>query len=287
MLAVLLFLVSITVLAGPARSEPPAFRNSLGMVFVWIPPGDFMMGASGPEAGRRGDEPQHRVAVTRPFFMQTREVTQGQWEQVMGRNPSYFRSCGKECPVEQVSWYDVQEFIRRLNEREGTELYRLPTEAEWEYAARGASRGDPDARFLYLTAGGVAQLEAAAWFSNNSCRLAADAQRMNDAGAFFEGSGYFPECSPQPGGLKKPNSWGLYDMLGNVWEWVQDWQGSYPTGPVVNPVGPPAGVIRVYRGGSWLSSPGYCLPSMRGGASPGTRDLAVGFRLVRTAAPGF
>jgi len=275
---ILLVLLLIPLSAGQVRGEPPPFRNTIGMTFVWIPPGDFMMGSAGQEAGRRGDEPRHQVTITSPFFIQIREVTQGQWERIMGRNPSHFRFCGRECPVEQVSWHDAQEFIRRLNEKEGINLYRLPTEAEWEYAARGASSIDPGAGFLYLAAGDACRLEEAAWFNGNSCRV------MVVGGDNWTDAGSVNECGPQPGGRKKPNSWGLYDMLGNVWEWVQDWRGSYPTGPVVNPVGPPMGDIRVYRGGSWLSSPGYCLPAVRGGATPGSRDLAVGFRLVRTVA---
>ncbi|MDI9569224.1 MAG: formylglycine-generating enzyme family protein [Pseudomonadota bacterium] len=283
MLAFLLLLV-LTPLDKDAWGEPPAFHNAIGMTFLWIPPGDFMMGASGQEAGRRVDEPRHQVSITRPFYIQVREVTQGQWERIMGSNPSHFRFCGSECPVEQVSWHDVQEFIRRLNEKEGTDLYRLPTEAEWEYAARGGRRNDPGGAFLYLTADVVPPaLADAAWFIGNSCRAAEDARQSAYGIAMTEYSRYSPECGPQPGGRKRPNSWGLYDMLGNVWEWVQDWQGPYPTGPVVDPAGPPAGDMRVYRGGSWLSSPAYCLPSVRGGAPPGMRDLAVGFRLARSA----
>ncbi|HOF05263.1 MAG TPA: formylglycine-generating enzyme family protein [Syntrophales bacterium] len=284
LLAGLLILVLTPFLVGDAGAQPRDFRNSLGMTFVWIPPGDFMMGAAGQETGRGGDEPRHQVTVTRPFYMQNREVTQGQWERVMGSNPSRFQSCGSECPVEQVSWHDVQEFIRRLNAGEGKEVYRLPTEAEWEYAARGADRNDPGGGFLYLTGSDDRSpfLEGAAWYKGNSCVAAADARWLNDADRYFDGAQYAPECGPQPGGRKRPNSWGLYDMLGNVWEWVQDWHGPYPTGPVVDPAGPPGGDIRVYRGGSWMSSPGYCLPSVRGGAEPGMRDLAVGFRLVRS-----
>ncbi|MBP8979643.1 MAG: formylglycine-generating enzyme family protein [Syntrophobacterales bacterium] len=285
-LAGLFFLVLTTFLVEFAGAQPPDFRNSLGMTFVWIPPGDFMMGAAGQESGRGSDEPRHQVTITRPFYLQNREVTQGQWEQVMGSNPSRFRSCGRECPVEQVSWHDVQEFIRRLNAREGKEVYRLPTEAEWEYAARGADRNDPGAGFLYLTGGDSPPLlEEAAWYKGNSCLAGTGTWGLNDSSYYFDGAEYAPECGPRPGGRKRPNSWGLYDMLGNVWEWVQDWHGPYPTGPVVDPVGPSGGELRVYRGGSWLSSPGYCLPAVRGGAEPGLRDMAVGFRLVRAVSP--
>lgn len=233
-----------------------------------------------PLEEKEGDrrETYHRTTITVPFYLQITEVTQEQWEAIMGYNPSFFKMCGDKCPVEQVSWNEVQEFARRLNQMENTDKYRLPTEAEWEYAARGASSIDPGAGFLYLAAGDACRLEEAAWFNGNSCRV------MVVGGDNWTDAGSVNECGPQPGGGKKPNSWGLYDMLGNVWEWVQDWRGSYPTGPVVNPVGPPMGDIRVYRGGSWLSSPGYCLPAVRSGATPGSRDLAVGFRLVRTVA---
>jgi formylglycine-generating enzyme required for sulfatase activity len=191
----------------PVVSRPPestaagrGFKNSVGMDFVWIPDGEYMRGSPGNEPGRGSDEgPQHRVILTRGFHMQTTEVTQGQWRSVMGNNPSGFQS-GDDYPVENVSWNDVQAFIRKLNGMESGVSYRLPTEAEWEYAARAGSR----TRFYFGDDEG--RLKDYAWYDANS------------------------SLRTQPVGRKKPNAWGLYDMHGNVWEWCSDWFGSYPSG---------------------------------------------------------
>ena len=118
-----------------------SFTNSIGMTFVLIPAGTFQMGSPAGEAERDDDERQHKVTISRPFYLQTTEVTQGQWQKVMGSNPAHFNTCGKDCPVEKVSWDDAQEFIRKLNQMEKTDTYRLPTEAEWEWACRAKSTG--------------------------------------------------------------------------------------------------------------------------------------------------
>ena len=165
----------------------------------------------------------------------------------MGSNPSGFDECGPTCPVEKVSWDDVQEFIRRLNATVGEERYRLPTEAEWEYAARAGTSGDR-----------YGNLGAIAWYEDNS------GDRTH------------------PVGRKAPNAWGLYDMLGNVWEWVEDWKGDYPGGAVTDPAGPVSGSVRVSRGGSWYDSARYCRASYRSASSPGDRFDNLGFRLLRT-----
>ena len=176
------------------------------------------------------------------------EVTQGQWEAVMGSNPSRFPECGLDCPVEQVSWEDAQEFIRRLNAMDGAGTYRLPTEAEWEYAARAGTTGDR-----------YGNLNAIAWYADNS-----------------------GVARPHPVGQKAPNAWGLHDMLGNVWEWVEDWYDSYPGGAVTDPRGPGSGSHRVHRGGGWLINAGYCRSSNRNYDTPGDRFFNRGFRLLRT-----
>jgi formylglycine-generating enzyme required for sulfatase activity len=160
-----------------------------GARFVLIPAGTFTMGSPANEPGRLNDERQRRSDA---FYLQTTEVTQGQWRKVMGNNPSYFKNCGDDCPVEQVSWNDVQEFIRKLNSMEGTDKYRLPTEGEWEYAARAGtttafSFGDSESK-----------LGDYGWYDGNSGR------------------------NTHPAGQKRPNPWGLYDVHGNVWEWAQD-----------------------------------------------------------------
>ena len=133
--------VPVKAPAPKPRNEAPSKRltNNMGMKFVYIPPGNFMMGSPSNEPKRDKDEKQHRVTLTQGFYMQTTEVTQGQWQRVMGSNPSFFKNCGDDCPVEQVSWEDCRKFIRKLNRMEGMRKYRLPTEAEWEYAARAGT----------------------------------------------------------------------------------------------------------------------------------------------------
>jgi len=223
-------------------------RNSIGMEFVLIPAGTFQMGSN----DGNDEKPVHTVRIMQPFYLGKYEVTQGQWQAVMGSNPSKFTGDPNR-PVENVSWDDVQEFIRRLNSREGGATYRLPTEAEWEYAVRAGtttrwSFGD-DAR----------QLGRYAWPEENA-------------------GGY-----THPVGQLQPNPWGLYDMHGNVWEWVQDWYGSYTSGTAVDPAGPSSGSDRVYRGGSCYGLARECWSALRRGAAPGNRYNALGFRLLRVA----
>ena len=217
------------------------------MEFVWVPAGSFVMGS--PEDEGYSDERQHEVRISQGFLMGKYEVTQGEWEAVMGENPSHFTECGSRCPVEQVSWDDVQEFIRRLNEREfgSGHVYRLPTEAEWEYAARARTTG---ARH--------GELDEVAWYSENSNR------------------------TTHPVGQKWANAWGLHDMLGNVREWTADWYGKYPSGAVADPQGPDTGSGRVVRGGSWLDFAGRVRAAFRQDYSPASRYGNIGFRLVRT-----
>jgi formylglycine-generating enzyme required for sulfatase activity len=195
----------------------------------------------------------HQVTISNPVYMQTTEVTQGQWQRVMGSNPSRFKDCGGDCPVEQVSWDDVQEFIRKLNGLERTDKYRLPTEAQWEYAARSGGKKEE-----WAGTSNESSLESYAWYDANS------------------GGKTHPVARKQPNGL------GLFDMSGNVWEWVQDWYGNYPAGSVTDPEGPSSGSYRVVRGGSWFSDAGYCRSAYRGVIVPGDRNGSLGFRLLRT-----
>ena len=220
--------------------------------FALIPAGTFTMGSPSSEPGRDIDETQHPVTISRPFYMQTTEVTQGQWKRVMGNNPSSFGGCGDDCPVEKVSWNDVQEFILKLNSMEGTDKYRLPTEAQWEYAARAGTTT------RFYTGDNDDDLSRAGWHEGNS------------------GS------KTQPVGKRMPNAWGLYDMHGNVWEWVQDWKKDYPSGSVTDPEGPSSGSGRVGRGGSWPSRVRDCRSAVRYRDDPGDRLGDVGFRLLRT-----
>ena len=193
------------------------------------------------------EQPVHTVTISKTFSMSATEVTQGQWKAVMGSNPSRFTG-DDNLPVEQVSWDDVQAFIRRLNELEGCDnCYRLPTESEWEYAARASTTGDY-----------AGDLDAMAWYSANS------------------------GGKTHPVGQKRPNAWGLYDMHGNVWEWVSDWYGVYPSGTVTDPTGPETVSIRILRGGSWINTAEGARSALRHFGAPGHRADDLGFRLVRT-----
>ena len=236
--------------SGRTRREVgESWTNSLGMEFMWIPPGGFLMGSPEDEEGRRVDELQHEVRISEGYWMKKYEVTQGEWESVMGANPSRFSDCGPRCPVEQVSWFDAEEFIQRLNGREsGNEYrYRLPTEAEWEYAARAGTTG---ARY--------GELGEIAWYDENS------GERTH------------------PVGQKQANAWDLHDMLGNVWEWTGDWYGRYPSGSVTDPQGPSTGSYRADRGGGWNYYATSVRSAYRNQYSPGSPSRYIGFRLVRT-----
>jgi formylglycine-generating enzyme required for sulfatase activity len=241
--------------------EAPAYTLTAlleGDSFVRIPAGEFTMGA---DEGPAQEQPAHRVRITRDFEMGRYEVSQAQWEAVMrnpharpgtdgGRevNPSHFR--GPSRPVENVSWEAVQQFLRNLNARDERYRYRLPTEAEWEYAARAGGEGEP-----------YGDLAASAW-----CEATSGGET-------------------HPVGQKALNAWGLYDMLGNVAEWVADWHSldyySASPGVDLDPIGPATGSYKVYRGGAWLSSAGYCRAGARGFDFPVNGQDSVGFRLVR------
>jgi formylglycine-generating enzyme required for sulfatase activity len=223
--------------------------NSIGMEFVLIPAGEFMMGSSDADKEAFDNEkPQHRVTISQPFYLGKYTVTQAQWEAVMGSNPSGFK--GRNNPVENVSWDDVQEFIKKLNQKEGGNKYRLPTEAEWEYAARAGTTS------RYSFGDDAEALGRYAWYWGNSGK------------------------TTHPVGGKEPNGLGLYDMHGNVWEWVQDWYGGYAGSLATDPRGPSSGSYRVIRGGSWIINAGYCRSAYRGLNTPDDRDNSVGFRLA-------
>jgi formylglycine-generating enzyme required for sulfatase activity len=226
---------------------PKTLRNSINMEFVLIPAGTLQMGSND---GESDEKPVHTVRISRSFYLGKYEVTQAQWEAVMGNNPSIFKGDSNR-PVEKVSWDDVQEFIRRLNTKESGARYRLPTEAEWEYAARAGSST------AYGFGDGVGQLGQYAWYDGNAGN------------------------TTHPVGQLQPNAWGLYDMHGNVWEWVQDWYGPYANGTVTDPAGPHAGSNRVYRGGGWRDDARYCRSAYRNNRAPGHRIAILGFRLLR------
>ncbi len=216
-----------------------------GMKLVYVPSGCFQMGSPESEQGRDDDEKLHEICVD-GFWMGKTEVTQGQWKKVMGSNPAKFQK-GDDYPVEQVSWDDAQDFIKKLNGKAGRK-YRLPTEAEWEYACRGNSPG---------TYCGGNDVNAVAWYDKNN---------SND--------------STHPVGEKKGNAFGLHDMSGNVWEWCADWYGEYEPNKKENPRGASSGSDRVIRGGSWNNSPDVVRTASRHRFMPDNRSQELGFRLL-------
>ena len=228
--------------------EQEAFINSIGQKFKLIPAGEFMMG------DKQWDDSNnmHKVRITKSFYLGVYQVTQKEWGAVMGSNPSNFK--GDDLPVENVSWDDCQEFIERLNKKEGTYAYRLPTEAEWEYACRAGSAvkfcfGDDESK-----------LGRYAWYGSNSVKKTHSV------------------------GTKAPNTWGLYDMHGNVWEWCEDWYDTnyYKESPKDDPQGPSNGSYRVFRGGSWNYEAANCASGNRRRNGPGRRSDNLGLRLARS-----
>ncbi|MEQ1559852.1 MAG: SUMF1/EgtB/PvdO family nonheme iron enzyme [Methyloglobulus sp.] len=228
-------------------------KSFQGIRFILMEPGCFKMGNDKlPTDLTIGETPSHKVCIEKSFYLGETEVTQKQWEDVMGNNPSKTKAFSK--PVDRVSWNDVQEFLHRLNEKDGGKYFRLPTEAEWEYAARAGSDSD------YSFGNDPKSLDDYAWFGNLG----------------YKGSSH--EVA-----LKQPNERGLYDMHGNVWEWVQDWYSPtyYSESPEKDPPGPETGKYRVYRGGSWVGKATNLRSAVRFSALPVTRTHDLGFRLVR------
>jgi len=221
------------------------------MEFVYVKGGCYQMGDTFGD-GSSDEKPVHEVCVD-DFYMGKYEVTQGQWKAIMGNNPSYFiKDCGDNCPVEQVRWNDIQEFTNKLSQKTGKN-YRLPTEAEWEYAAKSGGKNEK-----WAGTSNESELWEYAWYNSNS------------------GS------KTHPVGQKKPNGLGIYDMSGNVWEWVNDWYDSnyYKDSPKDNPKGPSRGSSRVGRGGSWYGLARYVRASFRLRSTPGFRHDDFGFRLA-------
>lgn len=252
---VLAMLLTLWAPASASAQVPPSkVTNSIGVEFVLVPAGSFQMGADPNFEEASSDEtPRHRVTISKPFYLGRTEVTQEQWVAVMGVNSSSFK--GRSNPVEKVSWDDVQTFIRKLNAMEGKAVYRLPTEAEWEYACRAGSTGK------YSFGDDADALGRYAWFRGNSGE------------------------KTHPVAQLKPNAWGLYDMHGNVWEWVQDWyDGSYyRSSPSTDPSGPSSGSTRVFRGGSWNLVAVNARAAYRFNGRPDFRNVNLGFRLARSA----
>jgi len=241
-------------------------ENSIGMEFVLISAGTFVMGSPMNEPHRNKGEVRHRVTISRPFYMQTTEVTLKQWWAVMGKKFFGRRKGTENMPAVRVSWHDCMKFIEKLNAlNQG--IYRLPTEAEWEYACRAGSS-------TAYTWGNSIDCTLAL-FSNNSLKSSGCVDHVKSRGFAVDG--------PVPVKSYAPNKWGLYDMHGNVWEWCQDWYGAYGPGAVVDPSGPGSGSERVRRGGSWFKHGYSCRSANRANGHPPTRYKTTGFRLVREA----
>ena len=253
MIKLIFFLSIVAIVLYMQSAHAAESKNFQGIPFVLIEAGCFQMGNNKTATDRTvGETPSHKVCIDKSFYMGETEVTQKQWEDVMGTNPSKVKVFDK--PVDRVSWDDAQAFIEKLNVKAGGKYFRLPTEAEWEYAAKAGSDTD------YSFGDNPKALPQYAWFGNLG----------------YKGSAH--EVAQ-----KDPNKWGLYDMHGNVWEWVQDWyDGSYYSkSPTNNPLGPDTGKYRVYRGGSFIGKAANLRSSVRFSALPMTRTHDVGFRLVR------
>jgi formylglycine-generating enzyme required for sulfatase activity len=246
------------------------------MAFVRVEPGEFLMGSPATEAGHKDNELQHKVRLTKVFYLQTTEVSQTQYAAVMGQNPSHFH--GDELPVENVSWQDAVSFCEKLSKREGRK-FRLPTEAEWEYAARAGSAGPVS---------GTGKLDEMAWHADNSGRKRLDSAKLWDT----DPNNYFTwlsdnGCRTRAVGTGTANPWGIHDMQGNVTEWVADWYSKeyFADAAKADPQGPAESNLgsRVMRGGSWGSDPRNCRLAHRDWNTPDTRSGSCGFRVVMEA----
>jgi formylglycine-generating enzyme required for sulfatase activity len=248
----LVLLVGLMALSGCSKNsagskEPHAgtvVKNSSGMEFAYVPAGSFQMGSGN---GDPNEQPVHQVSFARGFYVGRYEVTQAQWQKVMGNNPSTFSSCGENCPVEQVSWDEVQEFIKKLNAQTDGYQYRLPSEAEWEYACRAGTTGDY-----------AGDPNSMAWYTSNA------------------------DYKTHPVGQKQANAWGLYDMHGNVSEWVMAYQyNNYDGAPTDGSARSKAvSDDRMQRGGSWTFDAKRLRSAQRSEAPHDYRWKDIGFRLV-------
>ena len=251
----------LAVALGAAACQAPLptwTEPATGIEFVLLPAGEFAMGSPESEPGHEAVERLHRVRLTHPTWFGRREVTQGQWLRVVGENPSHFGDCGLDCPVENVNAFEVEEFLVRLRRLTG-ESFRLPTEAEWEYACRAGT---------------------ASPFSTGAT--------LSSAQANFDGRYPYPGAPPgsfvgrpTPAATYAPNRWGLFDLHGNVWEWCADDFCPYADGPVSDPAGSCAADLRVIRGGSWTFNADSARCAVRYTHRPQDKGPSLGFRLVR------
>jgi len=287
--------IGLVPAAAPPASyddpEPPAFQtftNSVGMKFVKVRPGKFLMGAPRDEKGAPDEEmPQHEVEITREYHVGIYEVTQKQYKAVTGTNPSYFRKGGdgkddvrgldvSDFPVESVTWQNAQAFVRKLTalaaEKQAGVTYRLPTEAEWEYACRGghlAQRWKEKAQLPFH-------------FKKPSASLGSGQANFLADHPYGDGKAGRPLGRTCKVGSYQPNVLGIHDVHGNVWEWCSDWfsEEYYAKSPKKDPRGPAKGKERVCRGGGWDDKAVDCRTAMRYPAEPKTREEVIGFRVV-------
>lgn len=296
----ILFLAMCLSNAGTGVAQPPKeITNSIGMKLVLIPKGTFTMGSPPSEAYSNDSERQHEVTLSEDYYLGAFEVTQAQYLKVMGVNPSYYQGdkvverhpqtgrvvkevdCSNR-PVECVAWHEAVEFCVRLShlpdERKARRVYRLPTEAEWEYACRAGSKT------AYSFGDNGRDLGKHGWFGNNSGTKQLDFDYVyslvirpdNSYSDAITSAG----CATHPVGEKKPNAWGLYDMHGNVSEWCSDWSGEYPKKSVIDPMGPKGGTHRVIRGRGYESRAQDCRSAARNSSSPWGRSIEGGFRVA-------
>jgi len=255
----LIAIVFVTTFSScPPRDVAPVAgetRTFDGIAFQWCPPGSFVMGSPETEGGRSMGETQHVVNLSKGFWLSKTEITQAQWQGVMGNNPSFFDDAGNENnPVDQVTWDNAQVFLATLNATAIGGTYRLPTESEWEYANRAGTT----TRFYWGVDPGEILILNNAWYLGNS------------------------SDTTHPVGEKLPNAWGLYDMNGNVAEWCQDISGDYPAGPVTDPLGVASGMFRVIRGAGYDTDFTGCRAANRYSFNPASTYSLIGFRLLRT-----
>jgi formylglycine-generating enzyme required for sulfatase activity len=252
-----MFLIASATLRAPDPGYPLRWIEPVTRIeFALVKPATFLMGTPVTELLREAQEVQHEVRLTRPYYLALHEVTQSQWTREMQSNPSFFQACGELCPVERVNYFDVERFIRHLNQR-ATPGFRLPTEAEWEYACR-AGGSEP--------------------FGQRSTLSSQDA---NIDGSFpYNAPRGVARNQPMPVGRFPANPMGFFDMSGNVWEWVQDWYCLYPDRPVSDPVGSCSSQYRVIRGGSWKFDGGSARCGLRYTHRPQDSGYSLGVRLA-------
>ncbi len=241
------------------RREPRS-----GLSFVYLPPGRFLMGSPPGERGRGLDETQHLVVLSRGFWMGQMEVTRAQWQRVMGprerhpEKPNPFAGDDPRTPMVSISYQEVQAFLRRLEQLAPGQRFRLPTEAEWEYACR---------------AGTVTAFHTGARLDADQARVGSEAPSRDHQAGQAPGN-------PSPVGTYAPNAWGLYDLHGNAWEWTSDWYGPYPPGDLRDPRGPARGSQKVIRGGSWAFSAASARSACRYQHAPEDWGHSLGVRVV-------